>query len=122
MQINPDVTSKYAEKSAQELADAPLSALTGVSKKAAHMLEREFHVTTIAGFSRLGFVQAVNAIMAPLEAAILAQEAAGQELLDEALAMSFPSSDPVSVTSAIKHLNLEPAVVASEADPPTQAK
>lgn len=118
MELNQYVGKKYAEQTVQELADAPLHALTGISKKTADMLEKEFNVTTISGFSRLGFVQAVNAIMAALDAVTQAQEAAAQELLDDALAMSFPSSDPVSVTSAIRRMKVAAEMVEPDKDHP----
>ncbi|MCP4131204.1 MAG: LysM peptidoglycan-binding domain-containing protein [bacterium] len=56
MGLQGKVIKAYADKSVQELADAPVNALKGVSKKDAELLNNAFHVKTIRDLALLKYV------------------------------------------------------------------
>lgn len=109
MNIDTIVRQEYAGKSFREIAAAPLSALCCVSAAEADGLRRLFGVASLRELAGLGVVRWACALtmLADGEA-----EAAGrsvqEELLDEAVEMTFPASDPISVEACITRIEVAP--------------
>jgi hypothetical protein len=116
MNINKCVDKAYEDKSFKELADAPINALKNVSAKDAELLKEAFNVTTIREFADLKFVKWATAIAVLAEEVETEQDKAKETLLDEALEMSFPSSDPISVSSGITRIEVAPDMVDAQTD------
>ncbi|MGZ3182348.1 MAG: hypothetical protein ACXU8N_07905 [Telluria sp.] len=117
MNIDAIIDKDYAGKTFRELADAPLSALRGVSKRDADALQKAFQVTTLREFAELKFVKWAGAICTLADHEAPAQEEVAKEtLLDEAVEMTFPASDPVSVASSITRIEVAPDMVAGQED------
>ncbi len=62
MNINFAVDKSYENKSFRELANAPVSALAGVTDKDAQLLEEAFGVKTIGDLARLKYIRWAQAI------------------------------------------------------------
>ncbi len=67
MNINFAIDKAYEGKSFKELADSPLSILSGISQKDAQLLEQAFGVKTISDLARLKQVRLAQAITALAE-------------------------------------------------------
>jgi len=110
------VSKEHQGKSFNELADAPIDALQGIGAEDAGMLKETFGITTIREFANLKFVKWATAI------ALLADESGGKNntaketLLDDALEMTFPSSDPLSVGGGITRIEVAPDKVDARTD------
>lgn len=117
MNIDTIVNHAYQGKCFRDLADAPLSALCGISDEQARALEQAFGVSTIGQFAELKFVRYVNAIhcMAGVEAEPRDQ-VAKETLLDDAVEMTFPASDPISVDQGITRIEVPPEMVEASTD------
>jgi hypothetical protein len=87
-----------------QMLDAPLDALHCLSCREAEILKTVFDVVTIRDFLNLKFIKCVNAIN--VLAADVEEEKTKEEdtMLDEALGMTFPASDPTSVNSSIARI------------------
>lgn len=127
MNIDTIVDKAYLGKSFRDLGDAPVSALHGVSEADAKALDKAFGVRTINQLASLPAVKSAIAI------AILAQqerdsphEQAADELLDDAVEMTFPASDPISIDSGITRVEVSPDMVDASTDhqmqPETEGK
>jgi hypothetical protein len=116
MNINKCVDKAYEDKSFKELADAPISALQGVPAKDAELLKQAFNIVTIREFANLKFVKLATAIATLADEVETEQDKAKETLLDDALEMSFPSSDPISVSSGITRIEVAPEMVAARTD------
>jgi hypothetical protein len=116
MDISKCVDKAYEDKSFKELADAPINALRGVTAKDAEMLKEAFNISTIREFANLKFVKWATAITTLSDDVETEQDKAKETLLDEALEMSFPSSDPISVSSGITRIEVAPEMVAARTD------
>lgn len=117
MNIDTIVTEQYRGKSPQELVDAPLTALTGIGDKEAQALKDAFNVSTIGQLARNQVVAnafAIEMIAAP--GSLSASETAKEALLDEAVEMTFPASDPISVDSGITRIEVPPEKVEAARD------
>ena len=117
MNIDSIVTEQYRGKSPQELVDAPLTALTGIGDKEAQALKDAFNVSTIGQLARNQVVAnafAIEMIAAP--GSLSASETAKEALLDEAVEMTFPASDPISVDSGITRIEVPPEKVEAARD------
>ncbi|GAB2837372.1 hypothetical protein GCM10027277_00180 [Pseudoduganella ginsengisoli] len=117
MNIDTVVDKEWANKCFRELADAPVSALRGVSANDAKALAKAFNVVTVRDFAQLEFVKWAQAIT------ILADqeqpgpaEIAKEVLLDEAVEMTFPASDPISVDAGITRIEVAPEKVDASTD------
>ena len=110
------VDKAYENMSFHELADAPVDALLGVSAKHAEMLKKAFHISTIRELGNLKFVKWATAIATLADEVETVEEAAKEALLDEALEMSFPSSDPVSINPGITRIEVAPETVDASTD------
>jgi hypothetical protein len=116
MDMSKCVSKAYENKSFKELADAPIDALQGVTTKDAELLKEAFNISTIREFANLKFVKWATAIATLSDEVETEQDKAKETLLDEALEMSFPSSDPISVSSGITRIDVAPEIVAARTD------
>lgn len=117
MNIDTVVDKAWATKCFRELADAPVSALRGVSPADAKALAKAFKVTTVRELAQLEFIKWAQAItvLADQEQPAPA-EIAKETLLDEAVEMTFPASDPISVDAGITRIEVAPEMVDASTD------
>jgi hypothetical protein len=117
MNINTIVTEQYHGKSLRELVDCPLTALCGIGEKEAKALQEAFNVKTVRELAQLKFVTYAVAIemMAGAEHPSSSEEAK-EALLDEAVEMTFPASDPISVDAGITRIEVAPDKVEAARD------
>ncbi len=123
MNIDTIVDKEYLDKSFRELADAPVSALRGLSAKDAKALQTAFGVQTVRDLAQLNFVRWARAIATLAEEEQLAPaDKAKEELLDDAVEMTFPASDPISVDAGITRIEVAPEKVDAQGDHQHAAK
>jgi hypothetical protein len=117
MNIDTVVDKEYLGLSFRALADAPTSALRGISAKDAKALAQAFNVHTVRELANLEFVKWAAAIttLADHEQAT-PEEQAKETLIDGALEMTFPASDPVSVDSGVTRIEVPPEKVDAHDD------
>ena len=117
MNIDTVVDNKHLGKCFKDLADAPISALRGVSEDDAKALKQAFKVTTVRELANLNFVKWAVAITTLAdEEQIQPAEQAKEDLLDDAVEMTFPASDPISVDSGITRIEVAPDKVDAQSD------
>ena len=117
MNINTVVDSEFAGKCFRDICNAPLSAMRGLSKKDAKALHEAFNITTIGDLAELKFVKWATAIkILAAEECDTAEQAAKETLLDDAVEMTFPASDPISVDSGITRIEVAPDMVDAATD------
>ena len=123
MNIETIVDPSFTSKSFRELAESPISALRGVSAADARALSQAFGVNTIGELAGLRFVKWANAIktLADEETDTMAQ-LAKEILLDAAVEMTFPASDPISVDAGITRIEVPPEMVNACTDHQAAAK
>jgi len=63
MDINKAVDKAYEKKTFKEIADAPVSALQGVSEGDAELLKKAFNVKTVKNLATLKYVRWAQAIV-----------------------------------------------------------
>ncbi len=123
MNVDTVVDKDYMGKCFRELADAPVSALRGVSVDDAKALHKAFGVSTIRELGSLNFFKWALAITTLAEEEqMLPHEKAKDELLDDAVEMTFPASDPISVDSGITRIEVAPEKVDAHTDHQHAAK
>ncbi len=117
MNIDTVVDKEYVGLSFRALADAPVSALRGLSAKDAKALAQAFNVHTVRDLANLEFVKWAAAIttLATHEQET-PQEQAKETLLDSGVEMTFPASDPVSVDAGITRIEVPPETVDAHDD------
>ncbi|WP_343729319.1 hypothetical protein [Duganella sp.] len=117
MNIDTVVDKEYVGLSFRALADAPVSALRGLSAKDAKALAQAFNVHTVRDLANLEFVKWAAAIttLASHEQET-PQEQAKETLLDSGVEMTFPASDPVSVDAGITRIEVPPETVDAHDD------
>ncbi|WP_229259031.1 hypothetical protein [Duganella flavida] len=100
MNIDTVVDKEYVGLSFRALADAPISALRGISAKDAKALAQAFNVHTVRDLANLEFVKWAAAIttLAAQEQETPAEKAEEAQL-DDGVEMSFPASDPVAISA-----------------------
>lgn len=117
MNIEMIVDDQFKTKCFRELVEAPISALRGVSVKDARALSQAFGVNTIGELADLRFVKWANAIKTLAEQETDTKEQVAKEtLLDEAVEMTFPASDPISVDAGITRIEVAPDMVDASTD------
>lgn len=123
MNIETIVDDQFKDKCFRELIEAPISALRGVSPADARAMSKAFGVNTIGELADLRFVKWACAIktLAEEETDTKAQKAK-ETLLDEAVEMTFPASDPISVDAGITRIEVPPEKVDAAADHQDAAK
>jgi hypothetical protein len=63
MNIDKAVMKEYESKSLKEIADAPVSAIAGISEGDAELLKKAFGVTTVRDLATLKYVKWAQAIV-----------------------------------------------------------
>jgi hypothetical protein len=116
MNINKCVDKEYEDKSFTELADAPLSALAGIDAKRAALLKEAFNIASVRDLANLKFVKWATAIAVLADQDETVTDKAQETLLDDAIEMTFPSSDPISVASSITRIEIPPEKVEAQTD------
>ncbi|MET3109073.1 hypothetical protein AAKU67_004257 [Oxalobacteraceae bacterium GrIS 2.11] len=86
----------------QELIDSPLERLDCLTAAQASALKSLFHITTIRDFASLKVIHCATALLTLAQKMEL--EAEEESVLDNALQMTFPASDPTSVVSNITRI------------------
>jgi hypothetical protein len=123
MNIDTVVDKEYLGMTFRALADAPTSALRGLSAKDAKALAQAFNVHTVRELANLPFVKWAAAITTLAEhEQETPQEQAKETLLDGGLEMTFPASDPVSVDAGITRIEVPPEMVNAHDDHQHAAK
>ena len=117
MNINTVVDAEFAGKCFRDISKAPLSAMRGLSSKDAKALHQAFGITTIGELADLKFVKWATAIkILAAEECDTPAQAAKETLLDDAVEMTFPASDPISVDSGITRIEVAPDKVDAARD------
>lgn len=116
MNINSIVKQDYCGKSFSELVNAPLSALSGIN-------EQQASAFAAAGVHTVGDLASMRIVAHAMAIKALAgceggssKEQAEEGLLDDAVEMTFPASDPVSVQSSITRIEVAPDKVDASRD------
>ena len=117
MNMDTVIVKDYLGKCFRELADAPISALNGIDEEGARALQQAFGVTTVRELANLNVVRWASAIATlASEEQPLPKEKASEELLDDAVEMTFPASDPISVDAGITRIEVPPEKVDAHSD------
>ena len=112
MNIDTIINEQFQGKTFRELADAPLSALRGIGELQASALAETLGVKTIGDLASLQIVNYAVAIKALAAGeGTSTKENAAQTLLDDAVEMTFPASDPISVDAGITRIEVPPEMV-----------
>jgi hypothetical protein len=117
MNIQIIVNDTHHDKCFRELVEQPVTALRGITEQQADALRDAFGINTIGELAELRAVKYARAIrtMATAEAepsGNIAKEA----LIDDAVEMTFPASDPVSIQSSITRIEVAPEKVDASTD------
>lgn len=117
MNIQIIVNDTHHNKCFRELVKEPVTALRGITEQQASALREVFGITTIGELAELKVVKWARAIrtMATAEAEPPG-DVAKETLLDDAVEMTFPASDPLSVTSSITRIEVAPEKVDASSD------
>lgn len=117
MNIQIIVNDTYHDKCFRELVKEPVTALRGITEAQANALREAFGINTIGELADLRAVKWARAIrtMATAEAEPLDQ-VAKETLLDEAVEMTFPASDPLAVDASITRIEVPPEKVDASSD------
>ena len=117
MNIDSIVTEQYHGKSPRELVDCPLTALSGIGEQEAQALQAAFKVSTIGELARHQAIANAFAIeMMAAPGSLSPSESAKETLLDDAVEMTFPASDPISVDAGITRIEVAPDKVDASRD------
>lgn len=117
MNINTVVDSAFADKCFRDICNAPLSAMRGLSTADAKALNKAFGISTIGELASLKFVKWATAIqILASEECDTPEQVAKETLLDDAVEMTFPASDPISVDSGITRIEVAPDMVDASTD------
>jgi hypothetical protein len=117
MNIQIIVNDIHHDKCFRELVNQPVTALRGVSQAQADALRDAFGINTIGELAELKAVKYARAIRTMATAESEPQgDIAKETLLDDAVEMTFPASDPVSVQSSITRIEVVPDKVNASTD------
>jgi hypothetical protein len=116
MNIDSIVEPTFQGKTFRELMDAPVSVLYGIGEQQARALREAFGVQTIGDLAELNCVKRAFAIATMADAETEPAEIAKEALLDDAVEMTFPASDPISVDSGITRIEVPPEMVEASTD------
>ncbi len=117
MNINTIVDKEFADKCFRDLCNAPLNAMRGLSTKDAKALQQAFNISTIGELADLKFVKWASAIRTlASEECDTEEQIAKETLLDDAVEMTFPASDPISVDAGITRIEVPPDMVNASTD------
>ena len=117
MNIQIIVNDTHHDKCFRELVNQPVTALRGITQQQADALRDAFGINTVGELAELKAVKWARAIrtMASAEAEPL-EAVAKETLLDDAVEMTFPASDPLAVTSGITRIEVPPEKVDASTD------
>jgi regulator of protease activity HflC (stomatin/prohibitin superfamily) len=117
MNIQIILNDTHHNKNFRDLVNAPITALRGVTEQQADALREAFGIHTIAELAGLRAVKLARAIrvMADAETDPIA-EVAKEKLLDDAVEMTFPASDPLAVDASITRIEVPPEKVDASSD------
>jgi predicted RecB family nuclease len=117
MNIQIIVNDTHHDKCFRELVDQPVTALRGITQRQADALRDAFGINTVGELAELKAVKWARAIrtMASAEAEPR-DEVAKETLMDDAVEMTFPASDPVSIQSSITRIEVPPEKVDASSD------
>ena len=117
MNIQIIVNDTHHDKCFRELVDQPVTALRGMTRQQADALRDAFGINTIGELAELKAVKWARAIrtMASAEAEPTGEKAK-ETLIDDAVEMTFPASDPVSIQSSITRIEVAPDKVDASSD------
>lgn len=117
MNIDTAIEAGYRGKTLCQIADAPLTALAGISEKGADAMKSAFGVTTVRELANLDCINLARAIVALAEVEQSPEKTEAEEkLIDDAVEMTFPASDPVSVASSITRIEVPPDMPPAQLD------
>ncbi|WP_229467467.1 hypothetical protein [Massilia sp. Mn16-1_5] len=116
MNIDSIVTEQYHGKSPRELVDCPLTALSGIGEQEAQALQNAFKVSTIGELARHQAIANAFAIEMMAAPGSQGSHSAKETLLDDAVEMTFPASDPISVDAGITRIEVAPDKVEAARD------
>jgi hypothetical protein len=117
MNINSIVNEDFRGKCLRELAAAPLTALSGVTLEQAQSLRAAFGVNTIGELAELKLLKLAQAIkLLAAEETETPKEIAEEVLIDDAVEMTFPASDPLAVASSVTRIEVPPEMVEASTD------
>ena len=117
MNIQIIVNDTHHDKCFRELVDQPVTALRGMTEQQANALRDAFGINTIGELAELKAVKRARAIrtMASAESEP-SGNVAKEALIDDAVEMTFPASDPVSIQSSITRIEVAPEKVDASTD------
>ncbi len=117
MNIQIIVNDTHHDKCFRELVDQPVTALRGMTEQQANALRDAFGINTIGELAELKAVKWARAIrtMASAESEP-SSNVAKEALIDDAVEMTFPASDPVSIQSSITRIEVAPEKVDASSD------
>ena len=116
MNIDSIVNQQFHGKSFGELVNAPLTALRGVNEQQAQAFAG-IGVHTVGDLAKLQVVNYAIAIKALSGCEGMSSKQQAEEgLLDDAVEMTFPASDPISVDAGITRIEVAPDKVDASTD------
>ncbi|GAB3378666.1 hypothetical protein [Massilia agri] len=116
MNIDSIVNQQFHGKSFSELVNAPLTALCGVNEQQAQAFAG-IGVHTVGDLANLQVVNYAIAIKALSGCEGMSSKQQAEEgLLDDAVEMTFPASDPISVDAGITRIEVAPDKVDASTD------
>jgi hypothetical protein len=117
MNINSIVNEGFREKCLRDLCTAPLTALAGVTPGQAQALRDHFGVETVSDLAAMKLFKTATAISAlATEECDTSKQVAEEVLIDDAVEMTFPASDPLSVSSGVTRIEVAPEMVQASTD------
>ena len=117
MNLKTLINDEYAALGMRALAEAPVTALRSMSTQGADALAQVFGVHSVRDLARLDCVKWSTVITALAdEEPPTPVEQARETLLDEAVEMTFPASDPLSVDASVTRIEVAPEVVGGHDD------
>ncbi len=116
MNIDAIVNQDYRGKTLVELVNSPLIALCGVNEQQASAFAAAgvHTIGDLANMQIVGYATAIKALSSCEGAS--SKEQAEEALMDDAVEMTFPASDPVSVQSSITRIEVAPDKVDASRD------
>ena len=117
MNIESILNDTHHGKSFRELVNEPITSLRDVTPQQAEALRDAFGIRTIGDLADFKVVKWSRAIRTMASAEAEPREAVAKEtLLDDAVEMTFPASDPLSVDSGITRIEVAPEKVDASSD------
>lgn len=117
MNIDNALHSDFRGKNLGDVANAPVTALHCISDKTAGALKSAFGVHTVRDLANLECVDLARAIVALANSEVTPEkEEAEEQLIDDAVEMTFPASDPVSVASSVTRIEVPPEMPPAHLD------